>query len=387
MELVITDKGRQLIAKVVEGNETINFTKIKTSAYDYSGVDSKKLTDLKDIKQEALISSVEKISGTHVEVIGMINNSNLQEGYDIKAVGLYAINSDSEEILYGISIPDKYPDHMPAFENKTLSAISYKLITKVDNSEQVNIELNHEGVPNITQFNDLKKVVIETKEFINEHITKGILSEEGSHGLKYDEDELKLKYKKDDTWHDIPTGQRAENEINEHKQKSVLNSEGVHDFKCDGNEIFCYKNSNWINIDVTSKHRGVRVISGDGVHGIKFDMSDKRLKYKNNSNNWENIPAGQEVQENLTIHENKKISIEDGVHGVKYDESTKNIAVQKGMQWSPIEPHAKDIELIKYILCEKIVDNLFTIELDDVQVEGGCYDYTNKKYYINKSEE
>lgn len=41
MELVITDKGRQLIAKVVEGNETINFTKIKTSAYDYSGVDLK----------------------------------------------------------------------------------------------------------------------------------------------------------------------------------------------------------------------------------------------------------------------------------------------------------------------------------------------------------
>lgn len=301
MELIITDKGRDLISKLIEGNEVINFTKIKTSDYDYSGTDLRKITDLNNIKQEATISSIEKINKTHVEVIGIINNNNLHEGYYVKAVGLYAMNLNKEEILYGVSIPDKYPDYMPAFENKTLSAISYKLITKVENSEQINIELNPEGVPNITQFNDLKEVVIETEKFISEHIKNGILNEDGSHGLKYNEDESKLKYKKDGVWHDITTGQNAEEELNNHKIGSVLDN--------------------------------------------------------------------------------------DGVHGVKYDEGIKNIAIQKGMQWSPIEPHAKDIELIKYVLCEKIVDNLFTIELEDVQVEGGCYDYANKKYYINKGDE
>lgn len=196
MELIITDKGRDLISKLIEGNEVINFTKIKTSDYDYSGTDLRKITDLNNIKQEAVISSIEKINKTHVEIIGTINNSNLREGYDVKAVGLYAMNSNKEEILYGVSIPDKYPDYMPAFENKTLSAISYKLITKVENSEQINIELNPEGVPNITQFNDLKKVVIKTEKFISEHIEKNISDNGGIHGLEFIESDNSLMIQK-----------------------------------------------------------------------------------------------------------------------------------------------------------------------------------------------
>lgn len=379
-ELVVTNKGKELIAKLIQGSETINFTRIKTSIHDYSGDNLEDLTDIEEVKQESMISSVEKTDNTIVEVIAMINNSTLQEGYYIKTIGLYAQDSNSNEILYGVSIAGKYPDYMPSYGGKTVSSISYKLITKVDNSEQVNIEINPSAIPTITQINELKQVVIETKELFNKHISEEIASEKGSHGFKYDENELKLKYKKNGAWKDIPIGQQAETEINKHKEKSILNAEGVHDlkydessqkfkykkdgtwndintsgntqgleehkgksilnvdgvhgFKCDGNEIFCYDNSSWRNIDVTSKHREVRVIGGDGVHGIKFDTSDKRLKYKNNSNNWENIPTGQEeIDEHVKI----KVNSVEGIHGLRYHDNKLQHYNESSQNWENVK--------------------------------------------------
>ena len=365
-ELVVTNKGKELITKLIEGSETINFTRIKTSIHDYSSDNLEDLTDIEEVRQESMISSVEKTDNTVVEVIAMINNNALQEGYYIKTIGLYAKDSNDNEILYGVSIAGKYADYMPAYGGKTVSSISYKLITKVDNAEQVNIEINPAAIPTITQINELKQVVIEFKDLTDEHIKSHIISQEGSHGLKYDEDESKLKYKKNGVWEDIPTGQQAETKINEHKEKSILNEEGAHDFKYDeSSQKFKYKkdgtwndintsgntqgleehkeksilneegihdfkynksqhefqykeNDTWNNIDITSKHRGARVIGGDGVHGIKFDTSDKKLKYKDNSNNWENVPTGQDEIEEHAIG---KINSEEGMHGLRYHDN------------------------------------------------------------------
>ena len=97
-ELVVTNKGKELITKLIEGSETINFTRIKTSIHDYSSDNLEDLTDIEEVKQESLISSVEKTDNTVVEVIAMINNSALQEGYYIKTIGLYAKDSNDNEI-------------------------------------------------------------------------------------------------------------------------------------------------------------------------------------------------------------------------------------------------------------------------------------------------
>ena len=219
-ELVVTNKGKELITKLIEGSETINFTRIKTSIHDYSSDNLEDLTDIEEVKQESLISSVEKTDNTVVEVIAMINNNVLQEGYYIKTIGLYAKDSNDNEILYGVSIAGKYADYMPAYGGKTVSSISYKLITKVDNAEQVNIEINPVAIPTITQINELKQVVIEFKDLTDEHIKSHIISQEGSHGLKYDEASQKFKYKKDGTWNDINTSGNTQG-LEEHTKTNV----------------------------------------------------------------------------------------------------------------------------------------------------------------------
>ncbi len=341
-ELVVTNKGKELIAKLIQGSETINFTRIKTSIHDYSSDNLEDLTDIEEVKQESMISSVEKTDNTIVEVIAMINNSTLQEGYYIKTIGLYAQDSNSNEILYGVSIAGKYPDYMPSYSGKTVSSISYKLITKVDNSEQVNIEINPSAIPTITQINELKQVVIETKELFNKHITEEIASEKGSHGFKYDENELKLKYKKNGAWKDIPTGQQAETEINKHKEKSILNAEGVHDLKYDeSSQKFKYKkDGTWNDINTSGntqgleEHKGKSILNVDGVHGIKFDTSDKRLKYKNNSNNWENIPTG---QEEIDEHNRTKVNSVEGIHGLRYHDNKLQHYNESSQNWENVK--------------------------------------------------
>ncbi|HJF35640.1 MAG TPA: hypothetical protein K8U79_06380, partial [Clostridium perfringens] len=295
-ELVVTNKGKELITKLIEGSETINFTRIKTSIHDYSSDNLEDLTDIEEVRQESMISSVEKTDNTVVEVIAMINNNALQEGYYIKTIGLYAKDSNDNEILYGVSIAGKYADYMPAYGGKTVSSISYKLITKVDNAEQVNIEINPAAIPTITQINELKQVVIEFKDLTDEHIKSHIISQEGSHGLKYDEDESKLKYKKNGVWEDIPTGQQAETKINEHKEKSILSEEGAHDFKYDeASQKFKYKkDGTWNDINTSGNTQGLEehtktnVTSEEGSHGLRYH-NNKLQHYNKDSQSWENV--------------------------------------------------------------------------------------------------
>ena len=187
-DLVITNKGQELMAKLIAGTSTATFTKICTSDFDYSSTDLEELIEMYDIKQTALVSKVSRTDTTLVEVIAAINNSDLKNGYYVRCLGLYAEDCDNNEILYGVSVDNENPDYMPAFGGKTISGISYRLNTKVDNSEQVTLEINPAAIPTIEQFNDLEVSV-------NSHAKKEIFSKEGIHGLRFYDGNLQVKNK------------------------------------------------------------------------------------------------------------------------------------------------------------------------------------------------
>lgn len=188
-DLVITNKGQELMAKMIAGTSTATFTKICTSDFDYSNTDLENLIEMYDIKQTALISKVSRTDTTLVEVLAAINNSDLESGYYVRGLGLYAKDSDNNEVLYAVSIDSENPDYMPAFGGKTVSGISYRLNTKVDNSEQVTLEISPAAIPTIEQLNDLDIS-------INTHVEKGICCEEGVHGLRFFNGDLQIKNEK-----------------------------------------------------------------------------------------------------------------------------------------------------------------------------------------------
>lgn len=151
--LVITDAGRALMAEMVAGTNTANFSKLVTSDHDYSGADLTQLTALEDLKQTVDVSGVNVTSDTHVEVFARVDNTNLNTGYYIKAIGLFADDASNNRILYAVSIADQNPDWMPAFGGTTPTGYSFTFNVKVDDSNAVTITIDPAAVPSIDQFN------------------------------------------------------------------------------------------------------------------------------------------------------------------------------------------------------------------------------------------
>ena len=198
-DLVITAAGQQLMARMIAGTSTATFTKIQTSDHDYSGATLEDLTSLSDVKQTALVSKVERTDTTLVEVMAAIDNALIETGYYVKALGLFAKDSDNVEILYAVSIDTTNPDYMPAYGGKTVTGISYRLNTKVDVSSQVTIEVNPAATPTIEEV-DAIDVKIDT------HAALSIYSEDGVHGLRYYNDELAVYDTETHEWVAIETG-------------------------------------------------------------------------------------------------------------------------------------------------------------------------------------
>lgn len=196
--LVITNSGQELMSKLIAGTTTATFTKIAGSDHDYSGISLEDITELEDVKQTALISKVSRTDLTIVEVLAALDNSSLTEGYYVRALGLYAKDGDGTEILYAISIEPTAPDYLPAFSGKTVSSITYRLITKVDNSEQVTLEVNPGAFPTIEQVDNIQRM-IET------HIETGVYGETGVHGFRYYNDTLQVQNSEGE-WVDIESG-------------------------------------------------------------------------------------------------------------------------------------------------------------------------------------
>lgn len=193
--LVITNKGRELMAELIAGTSTGTFTRVCTSACGCSGMELEELTGLPDIKQEAAVSKVSRIDTAQVEVLAAINNSALEEGYYVRGIGLYASGPDGEEILYGISVESEHPDYMPAFGGRTVSGITYRLNVKVDNSEQVTVEVNPAAVSTVKQVEAVQAAV-------EIHTEETVCSEDGVHGFRFYNNLPQVYREESKTWID-----------------------------------------------------------------------------------------------------------------------------------------------------------------------------------------
>lgn len=196
--LVITNLGEELTAKLIAGTSTAQFTKVAASNYDYSGVELKTLTELQGVKQEVLISSVTRTDITMIEILAAMDNSSIESGYYTRALGVYAKDSDENEILFAVSIEAENPWYMPPFSGKTVSSVTYRMNVKVDNSEQVKIEVNPGAYPTIEQLNAVKTTV-------ELHTVTDIYGESGVHGMRYFNDTLQVQNDEGE-WVDVEGG-------------------------------------------------------------------------------------------------------------------------------------------------------------------------------------
>ncbi|MBN1042503.1 hypothetical protein DVW07_10580, partial [Clostridium botulinum] len=151
---IITNSGRSLIAKVLSGDQ-IKFTKMVSSSRDYTSADLSQLTDLSNVEQTILISSIKKTSDSAVKITGIFSNKDLKTGYKFKTVGLYAIDPDLGEILYSVTTAS-FVDDMPANTGIGLSSITIGLVTDVSNSNNASLEVSDVATVSALEFNEFK---------------------------------------------------------------------------------------------------------------------------------------------------------------------------------------------------------------------------------------
>ena len=147
-EAVLTKKGIALLAKAQAGETKIELT--KAAAGDGSYSDSEQIeerTALKSKKQEFKLASVKRQNQTNIFVRFIITNKqesgNLQNGYYIKEVGIYAKDPDEGEILYAIAIAHENQwDYLPAYNDLLPSTITVNFLTEVSNADTVVIKMD-----------------------------------------------------------------------------------------------------------------------------------------------------------------------------------------------------------------------------------------------------
>lgn len=163
---IITKKGHALIAKIVAGTATPNFTKIRTSDHQYpSGTNFEELTSLSGIKQTVDVASVTKVSPAKIRVSGVFTNAALETGYYVRNIGLYAVDPQEGEILYSITTAIE-ADWMPPQGGISASSILVDIETVVGNADNVNITVNPNATATVEMVNNLAAEIADVKGFI-----------------------------------------------------------------------------------------------------------------------------------------------------------------------------------------------------------------------------
>ena len=141
-KLIITDKGKELLAGVTTSANKIEFTRVSTSDRAYREDEIANLTDLDSIKQTNNISSIAVQASGKIKIEAAFENRELSEGYFIRAIGIYTKSGSSAEVLYAVAIEKTGRYSIPAYNNATVNAVYLKLFLLVENFENVKLEVS-----------------------------------------------------------------------------------------------------------------------------------------------------------------------------------------------------------------------------------------------------
>ena len=164
-QLIITNKGQALMAKLIAGTANVTFTKVAASSTTYSDSQIPGLTGLSNIKQHVAVSKVTKINSVAVQVDAAMENSALTTGYYMNSLGLYAKDPDEGEILYAVAGAN-VGAYMPPYNGITVSGAYLKLVTTVSNASNVSMTVDPAAVATVGDINALQAEITDIQSFI-----------------------------------------------------------------------------------------------------------------------------------------------------------------------------------------------------------------------------
>lgn len=154
--VTITKNGEKAISATMEGKK-MKFSKIAVSDIYYAEEERKELILLEGIKKEADIAKINTNEKNEVEILCIIENTETEENYTIRSVGIY-VELEEEEILYAVYSTKENADRMPSY-NEVPTSITYNIAVKIGKAENVDYIINQGGYVSAKQFVEMQTKV------------------------------------------------------------------------------------------------------------------------------------------------------------------------------------------------------------------------------------
>ena len=144
---ILTNKGRELLAKAINNETKINVTKFKIGA-GYNTGNDRELIDLLDKRNEFPVNSYERKENGIVEFTFIVSNktgtgeSTITNSYKISEMGIYAQDDSGTEILYAYN-KGTDGDYIPVYNGKNAIDIVEKCIIIIDQAATLNVTIDN----------------------------------------------------------------------------------------------------------------------------------------------------------------------------------------------------------------------------------------------------
>lgn len=144
---ILTNKGRELLAKAINNETKINVTKFKIGA-GYNTGNDRELTDLLDKRNEFPVNSYERKENGIVEFTFIVSNktgsgtSTITNSFKISEMGIYAQDDSGTEILYAYN-KGTDGDYIPVYNGKNAIDIVEKCIIIIDQAATLNVTIDN----------------------------------------------------------------------------------------------------------------------------------------------------------------------------------------------------------------------------------------------------
>lgn len=140
---IMTNQGRALEAKVTAGHCKLELTKLKVG--DGESLDLERMTDLISPKLDIGISSLLPSDAGICDIEGVITNAELEKGFYMRELGIYATDPDEGEILYAVAT-DGHADYLQAKGGSTTLSVALHMQVAISNADSVTAVLNPKGL-------------------------------------------------------------------------------------------------------------------------------------------------------------------------------------------------------------------------------------------------
>lgn len=140
---IMTKQGRTLEAKVTAGICKLELTKLKVGDGEPHEIES--MTDLAAPKLDIGISSISPTDAGICDIEGVITNAELEKGFYMRELGIYATDPEEGEILYAVAT-DSHADYLQAKGSSTTLSVGLHVQVVITNADSVMAIIDPKGL-------------------------------------------------------------------------------------------------------------------------------------------------------------------------------------------------------------------------------------------------